>query len=320
MIEYRDIDGSTLQAVKNLLKQRNLTMPQYVDWKYGPGSPEGFRGVVAFDGDREVGCFGSIPLSFLDATGIPITVGWFADWYVLPSYQRKGLGKGLLEQLKQRNRFFLGHPGPHYAYNLCTHTGWKNLAFQSKYRWIFFPANYYRQRSSNWIKTIPKILLGNLSKSYRQVSASIISKLSFQPVNQIFVSISEEQINWMLNQPSISEIDRKYGDLSIGGVTFIFCDQILPKTGEVYRKLVLIDPLSALDIDKLKQFLSITREMKISYLELFTCSNDMDLICRRLRGMKINENPIVYTGFADDLMIPNLQGLHRENWLFQAGT
>jgi hypothetical protein len=68
----------------------------------------------------------------------------------------------------------------------------------------------------------------------------------------------------------------------------------------------------------LSDFLTNSKLDKLSYVELFTGSPKLRNICSELNGLEIVESPIVYTGFPDKLMIPNLQGLHRENWLFQA--
>lgn len=315
----KEINSSTLPAVKNLLFQRNQTMSEYVEWKYGAESPKGFRGVVAFDGNQEVGCFGSVPLNAVTKSGEKIEIGWFADWYVSPSYRGHGMGQVLLNRLTEENLYFLGHPGPQYALNICNRAGWNQIIFQSKYRWVFHNRKYYRHRSKNWINSTIKSFISAVSQTYNQINANIASKICNPSSNQIELLVNDNLKNWFLTQPCVPEIHRNFGEWTAGNINILFSDQILLNSGEKYRKVLLISPLSDLSKDTLSQFLAVCKKENITYVEMLTGSLEFDRICRKLRGIRISESPIVYTGFINGLMIPNLQGVHRENWLFQAG-
>jgi hypothetical protein len=132
------------------------------------------------------------------------------------------------------------------------------------------------------------------------------------------IELSEEIIKWVISQPSIPDIHREYGVLKLGPCIFNYSDQILLKTKEKYRKVIMVSPLDSIDKDLFSNFLSLSENEDISYLELITGSPEFSSLCIRLGGMKISESPIVFTGFSEDLLLSNLQGVHRENWLFQS--
>jgi len=317
-LTIKKINSSTLQAMKHLLFQRNQTIPEYVEWKYGSQSPKGFRGLVAFDGDQEVGCFGSIPLKATTKAGEILDVGWFADWFVSPTYRGHGLGKELLNCLIRENGYFLGHPGPRYAVDICIDAGWDQLAFQAKYRWVFNNREYYRHRSKNWMNAVIKSMISIAELSYQQVNTHWVTTTHRKSLDQMELLRDDDLENWFLAQPCIPEVHRENGKWTGENLNVFYADQILPKTGEKYRKVMMINPISECSLNSLSQFITCCKKDKLDYVELLTGSPELELICKRLKAIKIPESPIVYTGFSDKLMIPNLQGVHRENWLFQA--
>lgn len=318
MIKFKEINSSTLSSIKYLLYQRSHTMPEYVDWKYGSESPRGFRGILAFDRDQEIGCFGSIPLQGITKNGKVLDIGWFADWFVSPAYRGHGLGNELLRALIKENPYFLGHPGPRYAVDICLQAGWNQLGFQSKYRWVYHSREYYRHRSQNSTKATIKIIYTTIKKLLLQLNPNSITKKKRPSLIELELLINDDFEKWYIAQPCIPEIQRKYDKWVTGNIKILFADQLSSVTNEKYRKVILIDPISELSRETLSQFISDSKKSNIDYVELLTGSPELDLTCKKLMGIQISESPIVYTGFSNQLIIPKLQGIHRENWLFQA--
>ena len=60
-IEIIPFDGHNLNIVADLLFQRNKTIKEYTEWKYSIGETGRFKGVIAFDDGKPIGCIGSVP-------------------------------------------------------------------------------------------------------------------------------------------------------------------------------------------------------------------------------------------------------------------
>lgn len=317
-VRFSTINSNYLSPLKELLYLRNKTIPEYVEWKYGPQSPNGFRGIIAFDNNRPIGCFGNIPLKCIDQFNNLVEVGWFADWYVLPEYRNKGIGLSLLNELTKHTPLLFGHPGPKKAVNLCLNAGWKNIFCQSKIIWIFDELNYYRNRSSNLAKALIKITKEKFQRIIQLSTHKYGLYVNKKIDNVIEILFENSFFSWILNQPTIANSNRSYGLWEKNRFQINYFDQTLHRTSEKYRRIIYIDPLNKIDKKTLKEFLIKSKLEKIKYVELLSGSSEFANDCLKLNGLVINESPIVYTGFIGSLIIHNLQGLYRENWLFQA--
>ncbi len=316
-IHFKDINNTTLAAVKRLLFLRNKTLPLYVDWKYGFNSPSGFRGVVAFVGEEEVGCFGSVPIKVRLSSDEIIYAGWFADWYVNPEFRGHGLGRALLDQLVLKNPFFFGHPGPRQALAICTAAGWQPLAFQAKIRWVLLGWPYYRRRTNFITKGLVKMTLEGLKQRYDRYIKSNFQRPTSNNylIEMIF---PDEMHQWMQSQPVVQHAQRTLGEWHNNDISIRFADDNRISLGEITRRITWVDPLNKLTVEGLRQFITAIRTENIAIVEMLVGTHDLYRICVQAGASRVNESPIICHGFQSNVLIPYLQGLHRENWLFRA--
>ena len=308
-IKFREISTSTLQSVKNLLFQRNKTMPEYVDWKYGTNSPNGFRGIVAFDDDQEIGCFGCVPLKITDKSGNTFEVGWFADWFVVPSMRGSGLGTELLNKISTGYPIFFGHPGPKSALDICLKNGWEKISFQSSLRILLEPVSYFRYRTN----ILPKFVV-SLFKHYLE-----IGKNKLKSINTVWPEKEyrfEPNVGWFTSQPVNPKFFRSYSVMTDGVSIFEYADDHLP-SGAIRRRILRVQNIHE-NLSSIIWFITESRKSKINRLEFFTTDQTVSSILKHSGATQFYESPIVFhgSGFSYNELL--IEGINRENWLFLA--
>lgn len=314
LIKYEPISQLNLDAVKDLLFLRNKTLPEYVEWKYGANSPAIFRGVIAYENSKPVGCFGMVPKIFTKTNVSEINAGWFADWFVNPDYRGRDIGKNLLKELEQSDYpLLIGHPGGERALHICLDGGWKPIPFQSRRRFLIKGYPYYHHRFGKSTKAIPYFLAYT---AHSLLGRFFITKLNETPASQATLKPSSGDHDWIISQPSKSEISRQFGVWEEKDSHVEFFDDLLP-SGEKRRRILASNLHDGL-LDAGKRFIHKTRLDGCAFGELFTTIRREDLFWQKLGAVPVKENPVVYLSRNSAEYDFELQGVDRENWTFYA--
>lgn len=126
MPEILPLTNENFNDFLSLLRQRGEAPEDYYIWKYlkQPYSffPVGF---IAYIEDSPVGCIGIINKIYIDQDGQPHPATWFADWFLTKQSRGKGVGKKLMECVRNVAPYNFGIPGPSLAQKVCLGAGYK---------------------------------------------------------------------------------------------------------------------------------------------------------------------------------------------------
>lgn len=309
-IDFLDITLETLPLVRQLLFERNGTLPAYTEWKYGKGSPPGFRGVVAMKDKTPIGCFGLMP-KMLKMGDELVPCGWFADWYVIPSLRGSGLGTQLLREITKKGYpFFFGHPGPRKASAICLQNGWKPVPFQSSRRLIVNLRSYYGRRTRYFPKQIFQMIWHFLRVAIGKISPVF-------PIDGNAPVFTFEDFDWLRAQPVSSQVHRTYGLWQGGGLQISYCDDVLP-SGEIRRRVLWIENIHCAS-RKMRIFFDETRKSGITYMDIFTTDRFTDAVLARAGAVRFHESLVIWYGDDSRCQSAFIQSVDRENWLYLAG-
>lgn len=309
------INTNNIDDVVALLVNRNNTLPAYTRWKYDRPQNNNFRGLVVYQGEEPIGCFGVMP-KVLRSGEEQIPCGWFADWYVIPSMQGSGLGVRLLKEITQKGySLFFGHPGPKKASEICLQNGWQAIPFQSSRRFIVSPSLYFRPRSHYFVKRFLFIF----RHYYRQIiQRGWINNDSYKNVSHRQNYFIDQDLNWLCSQPVNPKITRIYGVWEGSRVKISYCDDKF-FSGETRRRILLIENLREHPQDILSFFAEI-KKSNISFMDIFTTDQFTDAILAKAGAIKFKESPIVWYGDNTNIQDVLIEGVDRENWLYLAGN
>jgi GNAT superfamily N-acetyltransferase len=162
-IQMTPIGPDNLDDVVGLLQERNETIPAYTRWKYGQATDGRFRGVCATMDGKPVGCFGIVPRELRLPAGQTLPCGWFADWYVSPRLQGRGIGTALLRALSKGYPIIFGHPGSAAALAICEANGYQSVGFQSWRRLVLRPWVHERAQTRYAVKAAVRASIGLLT-------------------------------------------------------------------------------------------------------------------------------------------------------------
>lgn len=310
MISFREINSTNLIAMKNLLYQRNRTIDEYVEWKYGPGSPSGFRGVIVFNDGEEVGCFGTVPKMLVSPGGQVQQCLWFADWFVKQEYQGKGLGRDLLHALKENSPIIFGHPGTKGAQVICKKEHFLPILFQKRYRFITRPWKYACTKSNHAIKRAA-LYANYWVEGITSRLSGIKNRNIVENCDGYCFASTPDEYEWMARQPTTKKITRKLCSLNQDNLRLIYYEDKY----ENYCRWIILKYQST-GKERYKSIYGTIQKQCLS-VEFFTTNKKVSQHLARLGGIKIEEPPIIVYGLDNSLEM-NFHGWDRENFSFVA--
>jgi len=318
MITLKEINNQNLIVVENLLLERNITIPEYVHWKYEQND-DSFRGAIAFVDGEPAGCFGLIPRELKINSSKTVMCGWFADWYVSPRFRGLKIGQNLLNEISEVYPITFGHPGPAAAQKICKKNGYKEIVFQSRRRMMIHPWHYARFRTRNPFKImalgLPNTLRFNLQNVITEDRQSLTDESTFED----WISFIDDTAyqDWIYSQPCSSSMAtrewKKWEDDDLR--IFYTIDHLM--TGE-RRSLVLhFDGSSIYSMRAWRKFIIFIHKIGVIYVDIFTTNPKIDQIWMSMGAKRIIESPVLVKNLQAETQL-DLHGWDRENWTFLA--
>lgn len=317
MVQVEPITTHNLEHVVDLLVERSGTMPEYTRWKYGGAGLDQFRGVVAYDGDNPLGCFGLVPRTLYVPDRGDIPCGWFADWFVPDRARGTGIGTRMLNALSEHCEVVIGHPGPKHASAICLKNGYRPLAsFQRRRRLVFHPVAYERFRTKHPLKLASRLLLTLRHKVLFYAAAMTTPALAQAPdlTQMIYLSNVADYEAWVLAQPFPAEVDRHIGRWTEQDCTVIYANDRVKNTSERQRLVLHTSGAGVGSRAMWRAFVQHARAARCDFIDFFTTYPPLDRIWASLGAYPMPEAPILIRGLDDVPYDVLVHGWDRENW------
>ena len=318
MLTIEKINNQNLIVVEKLLYERNRTIPEYVQWKYGQNDHLN-RGSVAFVDGKPAGCFGLVPRVLNLSLTNNEMCGWFADWYVSPQYRGLQIGVNLLNDISSAYPITFGHPGPYKAQLICKQNGYRDIGFQSRRRMILNQFDYACHRTHNPFTILTQCFLNSSiiqSINNSTTDNQIISK-DISPEEYISFIENNSYRDWIYNQPISKTIAIREWKQWIKSDFCIFYAEDYLKSGEKRCLILYTSGNKVFSVTEWQKFFSFLHQSRIIYVDLFTTCRKLDEIWHSLRAKVIVESQVLVKNLRHGV-IPDLHGWDRENWTFLA--
>ena len=320
-IEIERIGARNIDSMVDLLQERNHTLPEYTRWKYSAGDPEEFHGVLARISGSVVGCFGIVPRDLCTSTGQALPCGWFADWYVRPGVQGKGVGTALLRAVSEGYPIIFGHPGTAAARAICEANGYRPIGFQSWRRLILRPWVHERAQTRYAVKAAVRASIGIARGKREMIGAWMGCTKQKQAVggsnDDHFFTEADAHGDWILKQPVSPDVSRKPGVWVRPEFKVTYVDDHFP-ADQIRRRVLFTSGEDRASVERWAAFVEDARSANCSCVEIFTTEVELDHAWAALGAWRYPDVSVLFTGKPDVTGKMLLHGWDRENWTYLA--
>lgn len=319
--ELTPIGATHLEALADLLEERNGTIPAYTLWKYGKAGDGRFRGLIAVRDGQPVGCFGVVPRNLVLQDGSQIECGWFADWYVVPSARGEGIGEALLRELSAYLTLVFGHPQPVKARAICVANGYRPIGFHSWRRLLIRPWIHERPKTRYWMKAAIRALVGTTRSRMEVVKLRLTSSNDpwLKQTNRggLLVLNPDGYRDWILGQPVSMDVWRESAIWKRSELEVVYFEDIF-QSGQKRRRVVHASGKELYLLEAWRSFIKDARRANCSCVEIFTTDAAVDRIWGALGALRHADAPVLFLGTLDVRGQMLLHGWDRENWTYLA--